>query len=85
MIKITLGIQGMMCAMCEAHTNNAIKEAFKVKSVTSSHKENKTEIMTEKDIDENELRAVVENAGYKLTSVEKVVSKKKGLFGLFGK
>jgi len=31
MLKITLKIEGMMCGMCEAHTNEAIKNAWKVK------------------------------------------------------
>lgn len=85
MIKITLEVTGMMCVMCEAHANNAIKEAFNVKSVVSSHKDNKTEITTEKDISDKELQAVIEKAGYKLVSVKKEVIKKKGLFSIFGK
>ena len=39
MIKITVEIEGMKCPMCEKHTNDAIKEALDVKSVSSSHKE----------------------------------------------
>ena len=31
MIKTTLGIEGMMCGMCESHINNAIRNNFKVK------------------------------------------------------
>lgn len=26
MIKTTLGIEGMMCGMCESHINNAIRK-----------------------------------------------------------
>ena len=37
MVKTTLKIDGMMCGMCEAHMNDAIRAAFKVKKVTSSH------------------------------------------------
>ena len=36
MIKTTLGIEGMMCGMCESHINNAIRNNFKVKKVSSS-------------------------------------------------
>ena len=37
MIKYTLKIDGMMCGMCEAHINEAVRAAFKVKKVSSSH------------------------------------------------
>ena len=37
MLKITLGIDGMMCGMCESHINDAIRRKFRVKKVTSSH------------------------------------------------
>ena len=37
MTEITLKIDGMMCGMCEAHMNDAVRNALKVKKVTSSH------------------------------------------------
>lgn len=37
MTKTTLKIDGMMCGMCESHVNDAIRNAFEVKKVTSSH------------------------------------------------
>ena len=37
MVKITVGIEGMACGMCEAHINEAVRNAFQVKKVTSSH------------------------------------------------
>lgn len=37
MIKITVGVEGMACGMCEAHVNDAVRGAFPVKKVTSSH------------------------------------------------
>lgn len=37
MLKITLGVDGMMCGMCESHVNDAVRKAFPVKKVTSSH------------------------------------------------
>ena len=46
MLKITVGIAGMMCGMCEAHTNEAISKAFKVSKVVSSHEDNETIIIT---------------------------------------
>ena len=52
MNKITVKIDGMMCGMCESHVNDAIRRAFPVKKVTSSHAKGETVILTEKPIDE---------------------------------
>ena len=43
MIKTTLEVKGMACGMCENHVNEAIRNAFKVKKVTSSHTKNQKE------------------------------------------
>ena len=37
MVKTILDIDGMMCGMCESHMNDAIRNAFEVEKVTSSH------------------------------------------------
>ena len=37
MIKLTVGIEGMACGMCEAHINETVRNTFQVKKVTSSH------------------------------------------------
>ena len=37
MTKYTLVVDGMMCGMCESHVNDAVRKAFPVKKVTSSH------------------------------------------------
>ncbi len=31
MVRITLGIDGMACGMCEAHINEAVRNAFREK------------------------------------------------------
>ena len=68
MVKIILGVDGMMCNMCEAHTNDAVRNNFKVKKVSSSHSEKKTEIIAPDEISREELEKVISKAGYKLTS-----------------
>ena len=85
MQKIILKIDGMMCGMCETHINDAIRKSFTIKKVTSSHSKNKTEIITVDDIDENELRKVIDATGYKVVSIEKVPYGKKGFFASFRK
>lgn len=86
MLKITMGIDGMMCGMCESHINDAIRREFKVKKVTSSHTKKQTVILTEKPLDEDKLRKVIDDTGYKVLSIETAEEEKKGgLFGLFKK
>lgn len=79
MLRITLGIEGMACGMCEAHINDAVRNAFRVKKVTSSHTRKQTVIITEQDIPEEELKSVVTKAGYDLVSVCREPYEKKGL------
>ena len=83
MIKLTVGIEGMACGMCEAHINEAVRNAFQVKKVTSSHTKKQTVIIAEKNILEQELKNVVAKAGYDAISVSSEPYEKKGLFSAF--
>jgi copper chaperone CopZ len=84
MIKIVAEVDGMMCGMCESHINDAVRGAFPVKKVTSSHTKGQTVIISEQDIDEAALREVIDKTGYTVRSVKKEPYVKKGLFS-FGK
>ena len=68
MEKITVKVEGMMCPMCEAHVNEAIRNAMEIKSVSSSHKDAQTVIIA-KSIDEVQLRSVIEATGYKVLGI----------------
>ena len=81
MVKITVKIDGMMCGMCEAHINDAIRREFPVKKVTSSHAKGETVILTGKPIDESALRTTIDATGYKVISMVSEPYEKKGLFG----
>ena len=83
MVKITLAIEGMACGMCEAHINEAVRNAFQVKKVTGSHTKKQTVIIAEKDIPEQELKNVIVKAGYDAVSVSSEPYNKKGLFSAF--
>lgn len=85
MVRITLGIEGMACGMCEAHINEAVRNAFQVKKVTSSHAKKKTVIIAEQDIPKQELKDVVAKAGYDAVSVDSEPYEKKGLLSVFGR
>ncbi len=84
MTKTTLKIDGMMCGMCEAHMNEAIRKAFQVQKVTSSHTKKETEILSEAPLDEELLKTVVAATGYTLLDVSSEPYEKKG-FSLFGR
>lgn len=84
MTKITVKVDGMMCGMCESHVNDAVRKAFQVKKVTSSHSKGQTVILTENDIDEGALRSAINATGYEVKTVTKDPYEKKGLFGFGG-
>ena len=80
MWKVTVKVDGMACGMCEAHVNDAVRKAFSVKKVTSSHKKGETVLLTETDIDETALRSAIKDTGYTVPAVSKEIHEKKGLF-----
>ncbi len=84
MVKITLEVEGMACGMCESHVNEAVRKAFPVKKVTSSHTKRRTEVIAEAPIEEAALKAAVEATGYSVRSVRTEPYEKRG-FSLFRK
>ena len=82
MFKITVGILGMECPMCETHANEAIKRAIDPKRVSSSHKTNRT-IIIAKEVDEEKIKAAIEGAGYQVTDITAVPYEKEGFIKKF--
>ena len=80
MVKTTLKIDGMMCGMCESHVNNAIRNAFPVKKVTSSHSKGETVIISVEALSEDKIREVMQPTGYELKGITSEPYEKKGLF-----
>ncbi len=86
MWKYTLKVDGMMCGMCESHVNDAVRKAFSVKKVTSSHSKGETIVITETEIDEEALKNAVNATGYQVLSIgHEPYEEKKGWRGLFSK
>ena len=85
MEKITLNIEGMMCGMCESHINDAIRQNFTVKKVTSSYAKKQTIIITDVILEEEKLREAVEATGYEVKKICKEPYEKKGIFAAFRK
>ncbi len=84
MIKITVDVEGMACGMCEAHVNDAVRQNFTVKKVTSSHSKGKAEILTQSPLDEEKLKEVIGKSGYAVTGIHSEPYEKEG-FSLFGR
>ncbi len=80
MVKTTLKIDGMMCGMCESHVNDAIRNAFPVKKVTSSHSKGETVIISEEALSEDKIREVMQPTGYELKDITSEPYEKKSLF-----
>lgn len=68
--------------MCESHVNDAVRNAFPVKKVTSSHRKGQTVILTEREINETMLKQTVDAMGYRVVSIKTEPYEKKG-FSLF--
>ncbi len=81
MFKTTVGVDGMMCGMCEAHMNNAVRNNFKIKKVESSHTKGITVIVSADEIDREKLTEVTSSLGYKITSFKTEQEQKRRLFG----
>lgn len=85
MTKTVLKIDGMMCGMCESHVNDAIRNAFAVKKVSSSHAKGETEIISEEALDETKLAEVIGNTGYTLNGICSEPYQKEGFFSFLKK
>ena len=78
MFQTTVEVDGMACSMCEAHINDAIRGAFPVEKVTSSHSKGETVILSQEPLDENALRAAIDATGYTAGEMSIAPYEKKG-------
>ncbi len=84
MVRTTIKVSGMACSMCEAHINDAIRAAFPVEKVSSSHSRGETVILSQEPPDENALRAAIGATGYTVGEISIEPYEKAGFFH-FGK
>mgnify|MGYP000843804785 FL=1 len=81
MEKIVVKVDGMQCGMCEAHVNDAVRNALKVKKVTSSHSKKETVIIAEEGLTDEQIKSIIDATGYTVTGISREPYAKKGLFG----
>ena len=80
MWKYTAEVRGMVCGMCEAHVNDAVRRAFPAAKVRSSRSKNQTVVLTETELDPQALADTIRAAGYDAGAVRKAPFEKKRLF-----
>ena len=82
MYKTTLKIDDMMCAMCEAHINDVIRNVVSdAKKVKSSFKKGECSFISDTPPDGQALLDAIKETGYEVKSIESAPIEKKGLFG----
>ncbi|MBR3069929.1 MAG: heavy metal-associated domain-containing protein [Lachnospiraceae bacterium] len=79
MTRTIIGVDGMMCSMCEAHINEAVRKAVpEAKKITSNRGKKQTEIISEEPVDTEKIKAAIEATGYTYLGAESEPYKKKG-------
>ncbi|MBQ7065140.1 MAG: cation transporter [Firmicutes bacterium] len=82
MNKITIGIDGMMCGMCEAHICDTIRRAVpSARKVSASRTKKQASFLTEEEVDTAQLQAAIDATGYTCLSIETAPYEKRRLFG----
>ncbi len=77
-----MDIDGMMCAMCEAHICETIRKAVPSARKVKASKGRKTaEFLTEETVDTEALKAAIDATGYTCGDIRSAPYEKKGLFG----
>ena len=68
MYRTIVGIDGMMCNMCEEHVSSTLKRALGLSRVTASHRKNQAVLVSAEPVDETKLREALAPTGYKVLS-----------------
>jgi len=70
LIRTRVEVEGMMCGMCEAHVNDAVRKALPVRKIKSSHTKGETVILTEGVPDSDLIRRAIDATGYTVRKIE---------------
>lgn len=65
-MNVTIRIEGMMCAHCEAHVKQALEAIDGVTNAVVSHETGTAEITLAAPVDDVILKAAVEEEGYRV-------------------
>ena len=56
MVKMTVGVKGMMCAMCESHVAGAVRDKFEVEKVKADKGKENCVVIAAREIPETPRR-----------------------------
>ena len=84
-MKVIIGVDGMMCGMCETHVAGAIRQAFpEAKKVKASRKKKQVTREIDRELTEEEVRGAIEATGYDFTGIHtEQAPEKKRRFGIY--
>lgn len=84
MTKI-LTVEGMMCGMCEAHVNDALRKVPGVRRASASRAKKQAVVECGDGVTDEALLQAVNETGYEATGIRTAEEKRSGLRALFGK
>ena len=69
--RTTIRIEGMMCGMCEAHINDAIRKNFDIEKVSSSHEKGEAVVISAHEINMDRAANIIAEEGYTVSGFRK--------------
>ncbi len=67
--KMKISVKGMMCEHCEMHVKKALEAIDGITGATASHEKAEVTIESSKPIEESQIKAAVEEAGYEYNGI----------------
>ena len=69
-MKKIINIEGMSCENCVKHVTESLENINELNSVKVSLLRNAAKVESKEDVEDEKLKKAIEDAGYKVTSVE---------------
>lgn len=69
-MKKIINIEGMSCENCVKHVKESLENINELDSVKVSLLRNAAKVESKEDVEDEKLKKAIEDAGYKVTSVE---------------
>ncbi len=69
-MKKIINIEGMSCENCVKHVTESLENIKELDSVKVSLLRNAAKVESKEDVEDEKLKKAIEDAGYKVTSVE---------------
>ena len=81
MIRTVAEVDGMFCSMCESRVSESIMKNLPVRKVRVSRKKKEAVILSDRPLDEEDVRKCIEDMGYDAGKITSEEYERKGLFG----